>query len=47
MAFYGITVVQGNPLGKTSVHPLQLTSSKVIFLCGRSKRPVSASYRLW
>lgn len=37
MDFSGITVVLGSPLGKIFVHPLQLTSSKVICLCGRPK----------
>lgn len=37
MGFSGITVVQGSPLGKIFVHPLQLTSRKVICLCDRLK----------
>jgi len=37
MAFSGITVVQSSPLGEIFVHPLQLTSNKVVCLCDRSK----------
>lgn len=46
MGFSAITVLQGPPLGKICVHPLQLRSRKVIVNV-IDRKPPSATCRLW